>query len=152
MAVACRDMRFGRPGNDNPCCEYSNDRLRPRPLPGLRPRPLLRTGKGCIPVSPYTGLCLINFVQSATFMCAELQARLFTRVLTGAVVPPPLEEQREEVEAVRMTLAARYIDRQQLRSQHGIAFQCAPHAPSSTAAACLPKTRDCRSLDNTSRD
>ena len=62
-------------------------------------------------------------------MCAELQARLFTRVLTGAVVPPPLEEQREEVEAVRMTLAARYIDRQQLRSQHGIAFQCAPHAP-----------------------
>jgi len=113
---------------------------------------LLRTGKGCIPVSPYTGLCLINFVQSATFMCAELQARLFTRVLTGAVVPPPLEEQREEVEAVRMTLAARYIDRQQLRSQHGIAFQCTPHALSSTAAGCLPKTRDCRSLDNTSRD
>ena len=90
---------------------------------------MLRTGKGCIPVSPYSGLCLINFVQSATFMCAELQARLFTRVLTGAVVPPPLEDQREEVEAVRMTLAARYIDRQQLRSQHGIAFQCAPHAP-----------------------
>ena len=104
-------------------------------------------------MSPYSGLCLINFVQSATFMCAELQARLFTRVLTGAVVPPPLEEQREEVEAVRMTLAARYIDRQQLRSQHGIAFQCTPHALSAaTPRPCLPKTRVCRSLENTSLD
>ena len=33
------------------------------------------------------------------YLDAELQARLFTRVLTGEVVPPSLEEQREEATA-----------------------------------------------------
>ena len=45
------DMRFERQGND------------------------VALFKGCLPISQYKGLGFINFVQSITFPCAELQSR-----------------------------------------------------------------------------
>eukprot|EP01065_Artemidia_motanka_P053441 TRINITY_DN9910_c0_g2_i1.p1 TRINITY_DN9910_c0_g2~~TRINITY_DN9910_c0_g2_i1.p1 ORF type:complete len:757 (+),score=124.91 TRINITY_DN9910_c0_g2_i1:206-2272(+) len=90
------DLRFDRPGNDVPLF------------------------KGCLAISEYTGLGMINFVQSNTFMCAEMQGRVYTRVLKGLVKLPSLSEQRQEMESIRNSLAAQYLDRQQLRVQHGV--------------------------------
>ena len=59
-------------------------------------------------------------MQSGTFMCAELQCRYMTRVFKGLIDVPSLDEQYEDMERTRNTLAARFIDRQQLRVQHGI--------------------------------
>ena len=90
------DMRFERKGNDVPLW------------------------KGTIPVTKYHGLSFINFVQSATFQCAEIQGRLAAAVLLYQVKLPSLEVQNKEVNDVRNSLMARYIDRSQLRVQHGI--------------------------------
>lgn len=59
-------------------------------------------------------------MQSATFLLADLHTRYLTRVFKGLITVPPLSLQRAEVEAVRATLCAQYIDRQQLRVQHGV--------------------------------
>ena len=56
-------------------------------------------------------------------MCAELQCRYITRVFRGEIETPPLEEQHDEMLKSRNTLAAQYIDRQQLRVQHGLDFR-----------------------------
>ena len=46
--------------------------------------------KGCLPVtSEYRGLGFVNFVQSATFPCADLQSRYLLRVFNGPTPPPP---------------------------------------------------------------
>jgi hypothetical protein len=75
--------------------------------------------KGCVAVTPYQGLGFVNFVQSLTFLCAELQSRLITRVFKGLIPLPTPEQQMKEVTDVRATLSAQYIDRSQLRVQHG---------------------------------
>eukprot|EP01125_Pyxidicula_operculata_P012607 TRINITY_DN4144_c0_g3_i1.p1 TRINITY_DN4144_c0_g3~~TRINITY_DN4144_c0_g3_i1.p1 ORF type:complete len:683 (+),score=143.53 TRINITY_DN4144_c0_g3_i1:46-2094(+) len=90
------NLRFDRPGND------------------------VLMYKSMLPITEYNGLAFINFVQSATFMCAELQSRLYCLSLLGKVKLPSLEEQKKEALAVRNTLCAQYMDRQQLRVQAGI--------------------------------
>lgn len=90
------DMRYEREGNDVPLY------------------------KGCLPLSQHTRLGFINFVQAVTFMLADLHSRYLTRVFKGLIRLPPLPAQRAEVEAIRATLCAQYIDRQQLRVQHGV--------------------------------
>jgi len=90
------DMRFEREGNDVPLY------------------------KGCLPISQYKGLGFVNFVQSLTFPCAEIQCRWLTRVFKGLIAVPSLEEQYKEMEETRNTLTAQFIDRQQLRVQNGI--------------------------------
>ena len=90
------DMRYERQGNDVPLY------------------------KGCLPISEYKGLGFVNFIQTATFMAAELQSRYMTRVFKGLIAVPSLEEQDEEMRAVRNALAAQYIDKQQLKVQHGV--------------------------------
>ena len=85
--------------------------------------------KGCLPISPYRGLGFVNFIQSATFACAELQSRYLTRVFLGLIDTPPLEEQRREMEDTRNTLAARFIDRSQLRVQVWSATASPPPHP-----------------------
>ena len=89
------DMRFEREGDDVPLY------------------------RGCRPVSKYHGLGFVNFVQSLTFPCAELQSRWLTRMFKGLIPLPSLEEQERETEETRNTLTALFVDRSQLRVQHG---------------------------------
>ena len=63
------DMRFERQGNDVPLF------------------------KGCLPISQYRGLGFVNFVQSGTFPCAEIQCRYLLGVFKGAIDVPVPEEQ-----------------------------------------------------------
>ncbi|MCR9066906.1 MAG: hypothetical protein NXI00_23245, partial [Cytophagales bacterium] len=95
------DFRYDRVGNDVPLYKY------------------------IFPMheNQYSSLGFINFLQSATFMCAELQTRYFAQVLKGERVLPPIETQREELLAVRNTLCAQYMDRQQLRVQAGLTMK-----------------------------
>lgn len=92
------DMRFERKGNDVPLYKY------------MFP----------IHQNQYSSLCFINFIQSATFLCSDLQTRLFVRVLKNEIHLPPVEQQEAELFAVRKTLCAQYLDRQQLRIQAGL--------------------------------
>jgi dimethylaniline monooxygenase (N-oxide forming) / hypotaurine monooxygenase len=68
----------------------------------------------------HQSLGYINFLQSASFLCAEVQCRVYCAALLGDIALPPLAEQRAEVEAIRTTLCAQYLDRSQLRSQQGM--------------------------------
>lgn len=84
--------------------------------------------KGCIGIPPANSsfrgapLLFCNYVQTATFMGAELQARLHCLVLTGHKRLPSIQAQIEDMAAMRDALATQYIDRDQLRTQHGIAM------------------------------
>ena len=89
-------MRFERKGNDVPLF------------------------KGMLPIGKWKGLGFVNFIQSGTFPCAEIQARWLIRVFKGLISLPSEAQQRVELEETRRTLAAQFIDRQQLRVQYGI--------------------------------
>jgi dimethylaniline monooxygenase (N-oxide forming) len=106
------DLRFEREGNDVPLF------------------------KGCLPTSKYRGLGFINFIQSGTFPCAELQARYLLGVFKGTVAVPSLEEQQKEMEETRNALSAIFIDRQQLRIQHGVDLRY--YSDLADAIGCLP--------------
>jgi len=95
------DMRYERQGNDVPLYKY------------IFP----------IHENDYSSLGFINFLQSATFMCAELQTRYYAQVLKGTRRLPSFEEQQKELLAVRQTLCAQYMDRQQLRVQAGLSMK-----------------------------
>ncbi len=95
------EMGFARAGNDVPL--YKGCLALPRAGSRFAGRPLL----------------FCNFVQTATFMAAELQSRWYARVLSGAARLPPLEHQLGDMLQTRNALAAQYIDREQLRTQHG---------------------------------
>lgn len=97
------DMRYERKGNDVMLFKYIF------PVPSVE-----YEGKGI-----HT-LGFINYVQSATFMCAEVQARLFMAAFEGKYKLPSTTEQLAELKAVRTTLCAQYLDRQQLRVQAGL--------------------------------
>lgn len=68
----------------------------------------------------YSSLCFINFLQSATFLCSDLQTRLFCKVLNNQIQLPSINDQKNELLAIRKTLCAQYLDRQQLRIQAGL--------------------------------
>jgi len=93
------DMRFEREGNDVPLYKF------------------------VFPIGEYNTIGFINFVQSITFQCAELQSRLFLSVFLDQITLPSDADQRKDWEETRQTLCARYLDRQQLRVQAGIGFK-----------------------------
>jgi hypothetical protein len=95
------DMRYEREGNDVPLYKY------------IFP----------IHQNNYSSLGFVNFVQSATFMCAELQCRYFLQVLKGERALPSVEVQEKEMRDIRNTLCAQYMDRQQLRVQAGLSIK-----------------------------
>lgn len=95
------DMRFGREGTDVP----------------------LYKGFLAIPQTaddPYTPIAFINFIQTATFMGAEVQSHYYGRILQGEIKLPSPEVMTQDMIDTRMALAAQYIDREQLKTQHGI--------------------------------
>ena len=62
--------------------------------------------------------------QTITFLCADLQSRLFLKVLKGEInFEKSFTEQKKEVRRIHHTLAAQFIDRSQLRSQGGVKFE-----------------------------
>lgn len=75
---------------------------------------------GMFPISEHGNrIAFINFIQSITFLAADLQPRLATQVFQGKVTPPDLKEQEEYMLKLRNTMCAQHLDRQQLRVQYG---------------------------------
>lgn len=90
------DMRFDRTGNDLllykyvfPCNDFGNS------------------------------FAFVNLVQTVTFFAADLQSRAFFEVFHGRKKLPSPAECVAEVQSVRATLCAQFIDRSQLRVQAG---------------------------------
>jgi len=95
------DLRYSRRGNDVPLYKSMF------PIAAVN-----RTGS----------LALVNFLQSATPLCADLQTRLYARVLKGLIKLPSIEEQQKDAFEIRQAMCARYLDRQQLRIQTGLSL------------------------------
>jgi dimethylaniline monooxygenase (N-oxide forming) len=96
MDPAIVDLRWERNGNDVPLYQ------------------------GVFPIHPSgRRVAFVNFIQSITFLAADLQVRLACRVFKGEVALPPLEVQAREMRRVRDTMCAQHMDRQQLRVQQG---------------------------------
>jgi dimethylaniline monooxygenase (N-oxide forming) len=75
----------------------------------------------------FSSLGFCNFVQSASFMCADMQMRLFFAVQRGEIVLPPRAERERQTKLTQQTLAKRWLDRQRHRIQHGIEFRYYDH-------------------------
>jgi len=73
-----------------------------------------------VPQKRFQSLCFINFVQSASFLCADLQTRLFFQLAKGAAKLPNGDEQRKIIIATDKTLGDQYLDRPRHRVQHGL--------------------------------
>jgi len=65
-------------------------------------------------------IAFLNFVQTATFLAAELQSRYYVRVLSKQLKLPPPVAQKQQIVRTTKALAAQYLNREQLRNQHGI--------------------------------
>ena len=91
------DLRWQRRGNDVPLYQ------------------------GIFPISEHGNrIAFINFIQSITFLAADLQSRLACAVFKGGRVQlPPLDEQRRYMQRLRDTMCTQHMDRQQLRVQYG---------------------------------
>ena len=90
-------------------------------------------------------IAFVNFIQSLTFLAADLQSRLACGVFSGRIMRPPLEEQRAYMHRLRNAMSVQHMwllsvrcapsrvplsppslrrcvqhmDRQQLRVQYG---------------------------------
>ena len=79
--------------------------------------------KAIFPCKPeYSTLGFVNFQQTITFFASDLQTRAFYEVFFGRKKLPSEEERIAEVKDSRLALCAQYIDRAQLRNQHGANF------------------------------
>lgn len=70
----------------------------------------------------HESLSVLCFLQSLSFLTAELQARLFVQVLLGQVSLPSQAEKEAEQTDVELAMRAQYIDRQQLKVQAGMHY------------------------------
>lgn len=70
----------------------------------------------------HESLGVLCFLQSLSFITAELQSRLFTQVLLEKVALPSQAEKETEQTDIEMAMRAQYIDRQQLKVQAGHFF------------------------------
>lgn len=70
----------------------------------------------------HESLSVLCFLQSLSFLTAELQSRLFVEVLLGRVKLGSEQEKIKEQTDVDVAMRAQFMDRQQLRIQAGMYF------------------------------
>eukprot|EP00004_Rigifila_ramosa_P011077 TRINITY_DN2336_c0_g1_i1.p1 TRINITY_DN2336_c0_g1~~TRINITY_DN2336_c0_g1_i1.p1 ORF type:complete len:544 (+),score=78.36 TRINITY_DN2336_c0_g1_i1:48-1634(+) len=92
------DMRYERSGNEVPLYMY----MFPMNLGNCH------------------SFAFINFVQSATFLCSELQSRYFMRVLNGQSILPEPKQMEAEQRARAESLSKQYYESDRHRIQAGI--------------------------------